>query len=73
MKAIVRSISFDADTLDWIDARAQDKHANRSLIVREAILFLMAAVSEADDRQEQEGRDRSLGGTSGRGRQTKGR
>jgi len=73
MKSIVRSISFDADTLDWIDARAQDKHANRSQVVREAILFLMAAVSEAEERQEQEGREGAFGGTSGRGRQTKGR
>ncbi len=73
MKSIVRSISFDADTLEWIDGRAQDKHANRSLIVREAILFLMAAESAAEDLQEEQGRERSLGGTSGRGRQTKGR
>ena len=41
MKAIVRSISFDKETLDRLDTLAARKHSNRSQVLREIIADAM--------------------------------
>jgi hypothetical protein len=55
MKSIVKTISFDQETLDWVDYEARQRHTNRSQVVREAIVALINARAEGEDRQAQEG------------------
>jgi metal-responsive CopG/Arc/MetJ family transcriptional regulator len=57
MKSIVKTISFDAEILEWVDYEARQRHTNRSQVVREAIAELMRTRAEVEDRQAQKGVD----------------